>query len=70
MERVAGPPAHSKELEAALQGLITARGKMANCHVALVDAKQFIPGLRTVGFGDVSECPPPPKGSVDLRVVA
>ena len=59
-----------EHLASALQGLITARGKMANCHVALVDAKQFIPGLRTVGFGDVSECPPPPKGSVDLRIVA
>jgi hypothetical protein len=31
---------------------------MANCHGALVEAKQLVPGLRTVGFGDMQECPP------------
>ena len=32
------------------------------------DAK-FVPGLRTVGFGDGSECPPQ-QASADLRIVA
>ena len=31
--------------------------------------KQFVPGLRTVGFGDMQECPPA-AGVADLRVVA
>lgn len=49
--------------------LVAARGGIANCHVALAETKQFVPGLRTVGFGDADECPPS-NGSVDLRVVA
>ena len=59
-----------QHLAGALQGLVSARGGIANCHAALVEVQQFVPGLRTVGFGDVSECPPPPKGAVDLRIVA
>ena len=58
-----------QHLASALQGLVTARGGIANCHSSLVEAKQFVPGLRTVGFGDGTECPPP-NGVVDLRVVA
>ena len=42
---------------AATQALIGARGSMVGCHSALVDAKQRIPGLRTVGFGDTEKCP-------------
>jgi hypothetical protein len=56
-------------LAGALQGLVTARGGMADCHAALVDVKQFVPGLRTISFGDAQECPPP-KAVLDLRVVA
>jgi hypothetical protein len=59
-----------KHLAGALQGLVSARGGMADCHASLAHAKKFVPGLRTVGFGDASECPPPPSGSVDLRIVA
>ena len=59
-----------QHLAGALQGLVSARGGIAGCHAALVDVKQFVPGLRTVSFGDVSECPPAPTGFVDLRVVA
>ena len=59
-----------QHLAGALQGLVSARGGMADCHASLVEVKQFVPGLRTVGFGDASECPPPPSGAVDLRVVA
>ncbi len=58
-----------EHLASALQGLIVARGGMANCHGALVEAKQFVPGLRTVSFGEGYECPPA-SGSVDLRIVA
>lgn len=57
-----------EHLASALQGLIGARGGMANCHAALVDARQFVPGLRTVGFGDTDPCPK--TGAADLRVVA
>ena len=59
-----------QHLAGALQGLVSARGGIASCHASLVEAKQFVPGLRTVSFGDASECPPPPSGAVDLRVVA
>ncbi len=51
-----------------VQALVGARGSMAGCHVALADAKQRVPGLRTVGFGDVGECPK--TAAADLRVVA
>lgn len=57
-------------LAGALQGLVSARGGIADCHASLAEARQFVPGLRTVGFGDASECPPPPSGAVDLRIVA
>ncbi|RST30195.1 hypothetical protein HMF7854_04635 [Sphingomonas ginkgonis] len=57
------------EVAAALQGLVAARGGMANAHAALKDAQQLVPGLRTVAFGDGEECPP--KTAVaPLRVVA
>ena len=59
-----------QHLAGALHGLISARGGIANCHTSLVDVKQFVPGLRTVSFGDASECPPPPSGVADLRIVA
>ena len=64
----AGQPAF-EQLASAIQALIAARGGIANCHGALVEAKQFVPGLRTVGFGDVGECPPK-VAQADLRVVA
>ena len=50
-------------------GLVAARGGMANCHAELVEAKAFVPGLRTVSFGEGSECPPQ-EGAGRLRVVA
>jgi hypothetical protein len=57
-----------EHLAAALQGLVSARGGIAHCHRALVEAKQQVPGLRTVSFGDTNECPK--TGQADLRVVA
>ncbi len=59
-----------QHLAGALQGLVSARGGMADCHASLVDSRQFVPGLRTTGFGDASECPPAPSGVADLRIVA
>ena len=60
-----------EELAAALQGLVGARGSMANCHAALVEAKGKVPGLRTTMFGDGEECPPMPEGrGAPLRIVA
>src|SRR4029453_19216293 len=61
-------PAFEK-LAATIQALVGARGSIAGCHAALVDAKGQVPGLRTVGFGDVGECPPK-TAKADLRVVA
>lgn len=58
-----------EQLATALQALVTARGGMANCHGALADAKQFIPGLRTTSWGDGEECPPK-VATADLRIVA
>ena len=57
-----------EQLATAVQALVTARGGMANCHGELRDAKQFVPGLRAVSFGDV-ECPPK-VAQTDLRIVA
>jgi hypothetical protein len=59
------------QLAASLNGLIAARGGMAECHVALVEAKKSVPGLRTVSFGDGTDCPPT-NGveAIPLRVVA
>jgi hypothetical protein len=50
------------------QALVSARGAMAECHAALAEAREKVPGLRTVSFGD-NECPPP-GGRADLRIVA
>lgn len=58
-----------EQLASAMQGLVAARGGMANCHAELVHAKSSVPGLRTVSFGDGDECPPQ-TGFGDLRVVA
>ena len=43
---------------------------MANCHAALLDAKQQVPGLRTVAFGDLLECLEPGASLATLRAVA
>lgn len=58
-----------EQLAAALQGLVAARGGVANCHAELKEAKSFVPGLRTVSFGEGSECPPQ-EGHAGLRIVA
>ncbi|MDQ3477695.1 MAG: hypothetical protein M3438_00815 [Pseudomonadota bacterium] len=57
-----------EQLANATLGLVSARGGIANCHTALVETKAFVPGLRTVAFGD-NECPDP-KGEATLRIVA
>lgn len=58
-----------EQLASTVQALVAARGGMANCHGELVDAKQYIPGLRTVSWGDGQECPPKVAAN-PLRVVA
>jgi hypothetical protein len=57
-----------EQLLVATSSLIAARGGIGNCHVALVETKQTVPGLRTVAFGD-DDCPPK-EGHTDLRIVA
>ena len=57
-----------QQLAVATQSLVGARGSMVGCHAALVTAKGEVPGLRTVAFGDVDECPK--TGAANLRVVA
>jgi hypothetical protein len=59
-----------EHLVAALNGMVTARGAIAGCHAALVDAKSKVPGLRTVAFGDEGECPDTKTGANPLRIVA
>jgi len=56
-------------LAAAVGGLVDSRGALVGCHAALADAKGKVPGLRTVAFGDGTDCPPP-SGIAELRVVA
>lgn len=58
-----------EQLAATMQGLVAARGGMANCHAELVEAKSFVPGLRTISFGEGNECPPE-EGAHHLRIVA
>ena len=48
-----------EQVASALQGLVAARGGMASAHASLRQAKDQVPGLRAVGFGDGGECPPP-----------
>jgi hypothetical protein len=57
-----------EQLAATTSSLITARGGIGNCHVALAETKRTIPGLRTVAIGD-DDCPPA-SGSANLRIVA
>ena len=57
-----------EELAASIQALVAARGGMARCHAELVEAKRFIPGLRTVSWGDGDDCPQ--TAVADLRIVA
>jgi len=58
-----------EQLAIAMQSLVKARGGMANCHMSMKETTQFVPGLRTVGFGDMQECPPA-QARADLRIVA
>ncbi|HEX6784046.1 MAG TPA: hypothetical protein VF098_05270 [Sphingomicrobium sp.] len=58
-----------EQLAATTSSLVAARGRIANCHAALAETKQTIPGARTVMIGDDGECPPA-SGHADLRVVA
>ena len=60
-----------EQLVATTTSLVSARGGIANCHVALAEARKTVPGLRTVALGDEGDCPPTtPTGTVDLRIVA
>jgi len=56
------------QLSATISNLISARGSIGSCHAAIAEANQFVPGLRTVAFGDADECPK--FASHELRVVA
>ena len=58
-----------QQLSAAVAGLIESRGAIVGCHAALADAKQKVPGLRTVSWGDGDQCPPA-AATTPLRVVA
>jgi hypothetical protein len=58
-----------QQLATAVTGLIDTRGAIVGCHAALAEAKQKVPGLRTVSWGDGDSCPQT-GGLVDLRVVA
>jgi hypothetical protein len=57
-----------QQVAAAVSGLVEARGSVVGCHTALADAKQKVPGLREVAFGEGEECPK--TALADLRIVA
>jgi hypothetical protein len=57
------------QLSATTNSLVAARGNIGSCHVALAEAKAFVPGLRTVSWGDGDSCPPA-SAQADLRIVA
>jgi len=54
---------------ATINDLVKARGTMAQCHVAMAEAKEKIPGLRTVSWGDGDDCGQK-AALTDLRIVA
>jgi hypothetical protein len=56
-----------EKLALAVGNLVECRGAIVECHSALADAKQKVPGLRTVSIGD-NECPP--AAAANLRIVA
>jgi hypothetical protein len=57
------------QLSATTMNLVAARGNIGSCHVALAEAKAFVPGLRTVSWGDGdNDCPK--TAHADLRIVA
>jgi hypothetical protein len=56
------------QLSATTNNLVAARGNIGSCHVALAEAKEFVPGLRTVAWGDGDDCPK--IAHTDLRIVA
>ena len=58
-----------EQLAVTMQSLVKARGGMANCHMSMKQTSQFVPGLRTVAWGDGEECPPQ-QARTNLRVVA
>lgn len=58
-----------QQLAAAVAGLVGTRGAIVECHSALAAAKQKVPGLRTVSWGDGDTCPPQ-TALTDLRIVA
>jgi len=57
-----------EQLAETTHSLVKARGEMAHCHLTLKETTQLVPGLRTVGFGDMQECPPQ-AATTPLRVV-
>ena len=68
---VSNSQAAFEQLIGSLEALIAARGGMARCHAELAEAKRFIPGLRTVSWGDAEECPEEEQAKLpDLRIVA
>jgi hypothetical protein len=56
-------------LSATTNNLVAARGAIGTCHLALAEAKEFVPGLRSVAWGNGDECPPS-SAQADLRIVA
>ena len=58
-----------QQLATAVAGLVETRGAIVGCHAALADAKDKVPGLRTVSWGDGQECPPA-AGTAHLKIVA
>jgi hypothetical protein len=58
-----------EQIALATRGLVSARAGIGRCHVALAEAKQHVPGLREVAWGDGQECPPQ-QAFADLRAVA
>jgi hypothetical protein len=57
------------QLAIATSGLVSARAGIGSCHVALAEAKQYVPGLREVAWGDGDDCPPA-AATTPLRAVA
>ena len=57
-----------QQLVAATSKLVETRGSIVACHAALANAKDKVPGLRTVSFGEPDECPK--VAQTPLRIVA
>lgn len=59
-----------EHVAATTNDMVRVRGSMAQCHIAFAEAKEHIPGLRSVAWGDCPKVAVAPHAPTALRAVA